>query len=88
MSDSDDPGREAAALHGDIKLMLLASPSDNLSALMPAGMSLREWKFATESGAYRQVYRQALKEFGFQLTAKGRELKAALVATQSTGEAA
>jgi hypothetical protein len=78
-----DPGQVAAALHGDIKLMLLASPTDENSALMPTGLSVRETEFAMNSGAYRQVYRPARKEFGFQLTAKGRRLRAAL-ATQST----
>ena len=71
-------GFDPSRLHGDIKLMLLASPTNEHSALRPTGLSVREWEFATQSGAYRQVWRPRLKEFGFQLTAKGRKMRAAI----------
>jgi hypothetical protein len=70
---------EAGELHPDIKRMILASPIDDNSALMATGLTMREYEFAVSSGAYRQVYRADRKEFGYQLTAKGKRLRTLLL---------
>ena len=79
MTRAEDLMLKAEELHPDIRRMILASPIDDNSALMATGLTMREYEFAVSSGAYRQVYRAARKEFGYQLTAKGKKLRALLL---------